>query len=235
MIEIEGADTQMSDKELKLFLSELMGEEEFEKHEKEKKLKSVEIPTVESSAGNKTVVQKIVKNAPRPKKEPKPKVKIPEEKDKRVLLRLGTKLDDVALLEDRDLNLDERGKSELKENLLNRLAHAPKKIQNRITYFVEYIADLSAVLPEVLNMGIHVLVKDGYISASNKMADCGNFYKKLIDRPYAPASASAMGANTVKAMQVLKLVVPDDNGRLVINRQSRHLRTIVSKLGLQLQ
>ncbi len=81
-----------------------------------------------------------------------------------------------------------------------------------------------------MTIAVECLAKDGYLSANSKMVGRGNFYQALIDYPYMPKSATAMGTNTVKAMQFLKIVVPNDDGELVPNANSRHLQTLKSKL-----
>ncbi len=226
MIIVNNPENQIPNEQLRFFLSELMGEEADKYLAEQEAKQTTQIIQEAVTETDKAVTVEVVKKEI---KATEPKVKLPEAKDKRILAKLGDKkFNELAVLEECDSGVYDVTMA--RDFLLNRLAHAPQKIRNRLAYFLEYLGGVSSSLRNVLEMAVRLLCKDGCISASNKKADVGNFYQKLIDYPYTPTSSSAMGNNTIKAMQVLKMVVPDEKDRLVLNPKSTLLKLLRTRL-----
>lgn len=218
-INVNEIDLMKNENELAMILAELDSAEinaeidaiasEALEEERKTQIESVEIKTVEP------------KKAKKPRK---PRVTLAKNKDERIMNALGGEIEKYSILE--------VGETSSKEMLLERLKEAPSKIANRVTFFMEYVSGRSAELNNIAKIAMKCLVKDGYVSASPSVKNQGNVYKALIDYPYVPSSASAMGANTVKAMQLLKIVTPDDNGKLIANPKSTYLEILKDKLKL---
>lgn len=184
---------------------------------------TVEVKSVEPKA----------KKAVKVKKERKPRVKLAKNKDERILNALGSDVDKYVLLERNDSALPEEEKAKLRSSVLDQLQNLPQKIANRLCFFIEYVSGKSGELNRVAHTALKCLVKDGYVSASSSATNMGNLQKALVnDEHYAPWSASSMGANTVKAMQALKIVMPGTNGKLVANPESCYLEKLKTMLKL---
>lgn len=101
------------------------------------------------------------------------------------------------------------------------------KVQNRITLLLEFVGGKSTKLNEVIERAFRILKKDGFIKSGEK----GNLHVDLVTK-YSPASARAMGNNTIAAMRNLKVIEKGADGNYVANPDSLVLMRVNSMLGL---
>lgn len=168
------------------------------------------------------------------KVEPKPEVKVEEKKKpeprkhyaskvERLNDRMGEKLNEYACLE---LDDAETEVAELRDRLNKTMKEAGVKVQNRMTFFIEFVSGRSAHLNSVCADAVRVLFAEGKITTGDK----GNLHQKLLGR-YSVASAKAMGGNTILAMQKLKMVV-GEKGNWILNPDSLYLMKLKGMLAI---
>lgn len=137
------------------------------------------------------------------------------DKIERLKDRVGAALPEYAVLTTADA-LDEATLESAVERTLEIIRNMNSKEKNRATNFIEFLSGKKARLNEVLERVLKVLDRDGFITTGNE----GNVFKDLIARPYSPASARAMGGNTIGMYADLKVIVPDGKGKFVANPHS---------------
>ena len=164
------------------------------------------------------------------KKEAKPKTtrKYYASKAERVTDKLGASLGEYTVLELQDAVLEGDALKAKQDETMKSLKEAGVKVQNRMTFFMEFAAGQSAKLNNVAHMALTLLKKDGKIVTGEK----GNFHEALIANPYSVAAAKAMGGNTVLAMKLLKMVNQGEKGEYVANPNSLYLAKLNQMLGL---
>ena len=93
-----------------------------------------------------------------------------------------------------------------------------QKEQNRASNFMEFVTGKRKNLNTVLERVLRVAERDGFVTTGNE----GNVFKDLLSRPYSPASARAMGGNTIAMFKDLLVLIPvaGNKGRYVLNDQS---------------
>ncbi len=99
------------------------------------------------------------------------------------------------------------------------------KVQNRVTYLIEFAGGKSAKLNDIAVAAMKLLKSDGKITTGEK----GNLFAEL-SKTHAKSSANAMGNNTIGAMRVLKMVVSNEKGEYVPNPQSLYFLKISGML-----
>lgn len=163
------------------------------------------------------------------KKEKKPLVrKCYASKSERLQDKLGSDLDGYMVREVKDALLDEAGIAAAVEETKKAIKEAGVKVQNRITFIIEFISGRSANLSPLVKSAFDMLEEEGKLTTGDK----GNFYLKLLAHPYKEKSARSMGANTIAAMRVLKCIVPGENPHeWVANPDSLVLAKIRPMLG----
>ena len=139
-------------------------------------------------------------------------------KTERISDRMGEKLNDFSLLE---LSDAEEGTdiAKKREELLATMKAAGVKVQNRMTFFIEYVSGRTSALNNVCKIATNLLIEEGKITTGEK----GNLLRKLVANPYSVGSAKAMGGNTLLAMQKLKIVKEGAKGEWVANPDSLYL------------
>lgn len=159
--------------------------------------------------------------APTEPKEPKVKAEsVPRKhyssKVERITDKLGASLGDFTVLELADAMLEGDALKAKQQETLDIIKASGKKVQNRQTFILEFIAGKSAKLNGVIQTAVAILAKEGEIVTGIE----GNFHKALLAKPYSPNAAKAMGGNTVLAMKLLKMVNVGEGGKLVANPNS---------------
>jgi hypothetical protein len=173
-------------------------------------------------SGKKTSSKKKTETATGDKKkaagEDKPKAqrKFYASKVERIKDKLGDKLGEYTVLELSDATLEGEALAKKQQETIDAIKNAGKKVQNRITFVMEFIAGKSSKLNGVITTALKVLKRDGKVSVGVE----GNLYKALIEHPYSPAAAKAMGGNTLLALKTLKVIVPGEKGEYVANPKS---------------
>lgn len=159
--------------------------------------------------------------APTEPKEPKVKAEaVPRKhyssKVERITDKLGASLGDFTVLELADAMLEGDALKAKQQQTLDIIKGSGKKVQNRQTFILEFIAGKSAKLNGVIQTAVAILAKDGEIVTGVE----GNFHKALLAKPYSPNAAKAMGGNTILALKLLKMVNVGEGGKLVANPNS---------------
>lgn len=179
--------------------------------------------TQESVAPAKKADKKSDKKAKsdKPKAEPKEKKEAVARKHysnkvERLSDKLGDKLGDFTVLELADAMLEGDALKAKQEETLAIIKSSGKKVQNRQTFILEFIAGKSEKLNGVITTALAILAKDGEIVTGVE----GNLYKGLIAHPYSPNAAKAMGGNTLLALKTLKVVTDAGSGKYVANPNS---------------
>lgn len=148
------------------------------------------------------------------------------DKIERLKDRVGAALPEYAVLTAADA-VDEAALGEVVERTLGIIRNMNSKEKNRASNFIEFLSGKKAKLNEVLERVLRVLDRDGFLTTGNE----GNVMKDLIARPYSPASARAMGGNTIGMYADLKVIIPDGKGRFVANPDSLLLAKARALLG----
>lgn len=175
--------------------------------------------------------------AEKPKKEKKakgekkekdaPKRKHYASKEERITDKFGAELGEYLVLEMKDAALTGEALKEVQENTLASMNAVGTKVQNRVTYLIEFAGGKAAKLNEIAVAAMKLLKSDGKIVTGEK----GNLFAELT-KTHAKSSANAMGGNTIGAMRVLKMVILDGNGDYIPNPQSLYYHKISGMLGL---
>ena len=147
------------------------------------------------------------------------------DKVERLKDRMGASLSEYAVLTTEDA-LDDAAVSAAMTKTLEIIHAMNSKEKNRAGNFMEFIAGKRAKLNNVLDRVLKTLDRDGFLTTGNE----GNVFKDLIARPYSPASARAMGGNTVSMFADLKVIVADGKGRFIANPDSLLLMKAQSML-----
>lgn len=175
--------------------------------------------------------------AEKPKKEKKakgekkdkeaPKRKHYASKEERITDKFGAELGEYLVLEMKDAALTGEALKEVQENTLASMNAVGTKVQNRVTYLIEFAGGKAAKLNEIAVVAMKLLKSEGKIVTGEK----GNLFAELT-KTHAKSSANAMGGNTVGAMRVLKMVILDENGDYIPNPQSLYYHKISGMLAL---
>lgn len=149
----------------------------------------------------------------------------------RISDKLGDKLGDYTLLEFNDAKLKGDDQVAKQQETLEMINKSGIKVQNRITFVLEFISGKTEKLNGVLKTAFELLNKDGKLTVGEK----GNLISTLTAEPtnYHPSSAKAMGGNTLLAMKNLKVLIDGEKGELVGNPQSLILIKMNTMLGLK--
>lgn len=110
------------------------------------------------------------------------------------------------------------------------LEHAPKKVQDRMTYFVEYVSGKVDAINSFQETAIKILCKEGKIDAKKG----GSFQRAMYDyptHPYRAGTVNSCTASSLKAMQLLKIVIKNERNEWVPNPKSTYLPVLRQKLG----
>lgn len=171
---------------------------------------------------------------PKAPEEPKTKKEAPvrkhyASKTERLNDKLGTSLGDYTVLEVSDATLEGNALKTKQDETLATLKGAGVKVQNRMTFMIEFAAGKTAKLNGVIVTAFKLLASEGKITVGEN----GNLHKALIKHPYSPTAARAMGGNTLLAMKLLKVVVPGEKGEYLPNPESLYRIKINSMLGLK--
>jgi hypothetical protein len=162
---------------------------------------------------------------PKEKKVAAPRVHY-SDKVARLQARVGAQLGEYTVLETADAMLDDATLEAAMSKTLDIIRAMNIKEKNRASNFIEFLSGKKAKLNHVLQRVIALLERDGYVSTGND----GNLFKDLVAHPYSPASARAMGGNTIGMFADLKVIVPDGKGRFIPNPDSLLLMKAKSML-----
>lgn len=161
-----------------------------------------------------------------PKKERVPR-KHYSDKVERLKDRMGASLGEYMVLTTADaLVEDEAALQATMDATLQIIRDMNSKEKNRASGFIEFLSGKKAKLNNVLERVLSVLERDGYVQTGNE----GNVFKDLLSRPYSPASARAMGGNTISMFADLKVILAEGKGRFVANPDSLLLAKAKSML-----
>lgn len=163
-----------------------------------------------------------------PKKERVPR-KHYSDKVERLKDRMGASLGEYMVLTAADAMVeDEAALQATMDATLQIIRDMNSKEKNRASGFIEFLSGKKAKLNNVLERVLSVLEHDGYVQTGNE----GNVFKDLLSRPYSPASARAMGGNTIGVFRELKVIIPDEGvkGRYIANPDSLLLAKAKSML-----
>lgn len=138
------------------------------------------------------------------------------DKVERLKDRMGASLAEYTVLTTADALVDETDLKVVMERTLEIIRSMNSKEKNRASNFMEFLSGKKGRLNEVLERVLRLLEREGYLTTGNG----GNVMKDLMARPYSPASARAMGSNTVNMYAALKVIVPDGKGKYVANPDS---------------
>lgn len=150
------------------------------------------------------------------------------DKVERLKDRIGESLSEYTVLTTADALVGEAELTVVMERTLEIIRAMNSKEKNRASNFIEFLSGKRAKLNNVLERVLNVLARDGSVQTGND----GNVIKDLIARPYSPASARAMGANTVSMYKELKVIIPMEGakGKFVANPDSLLLAKAMSML-----
>jgi hypothetical protein len=148
------------------------------------------------------------------------------DKVERLQARMGEQLGEYTVLTTADALVDEAQLAAVVDRTLEIMRAMNSKEKNRASNFIEWLSGKKAKLNNVLERVLIVLDRDGFVSTGNE----GNVFKDLLARPYSPASARAMGGNTVGMFTDLKVIMADGKGRFVANPDSLLLMKAQSML-----
>lgn len=149
-------------------------------------------------------------------------------KNARIEAHLGEKLGDYTVLTLSDAALTGDDLKAKQQETMDAIKVAGVKVQNRATLLIEFVAEKSSKLNEVISRALTLLFKDGKI----KTGDKGNLHLNLLSKPYSPAAARAMGNNTVAALKLFKMIQKNEAGEYVANPESLMLMKANGLLGL---
>lgn len=170
----------------------------------------------------------VVAEAGAPKKERVPR-KHYSDKVERLKDRMGASLGEYMVLTAADAMVeDEAALQATMDATLQIIRDMNSKEKNRASGFIEFLSGKKAKLNNVLERVLSVLERDGYVQTGNE----GNVFKDLLSRPYSPASARAMGGNTIGVFRELKVIIPNEGvkGRYIANPDSLLLAKAKSML-----
>lgn len=171
-------------------------------------------------------VEKKAKEPKAPKEKKAPVRKHYASKAERITDKLGTSLSDYLVLELTDAALTGDDLKAKQSETMTALKDAGVKVQNRLTFIIEFAAGKSSKLNSVIHTALTVLKRDGKITTG----ESGNFMKELTKK-YAKNSASAMGNNSIAALRTLKMITKTEDG-YVSNPNSLYMAKLSSMLGL---
>lgn len=134
----------------------------------------------------------------------------------RIVDKLGASLGDYTVLELADAMLEGTALKAKQQATLDIIKTSGKKVQNRQTFILEFIAGKSATLNGVIKSAVTILNNDGFITTGIE----GNLHKALLAKPYSVNAAKAMGGNTLLALKTLKMVTQEGAGKYVANADS---------------
>ncbi|MGV2866382.1 hypothetical protein [Achromobacter sp. AGC39] len=147
-------------------------------------------------------------------------------KVERITDKLGADLGDYIVLEMADAVLEGAELQAKQNETLEAIKAAGVKVQNRITFVLEFMAGRSAKLNDVLTLAFKLLKEEGSIT----VGDEGNLISGLVAAGKKISSARAMGNNTIAALRTLKVMSKDADGRYVPNAESLVLAKMNSML-----
>lgn len=147
-------------------------------------------------------------------------------KVERITDKLGADLGDYIVLEMADAALEGADLQAKQNETLEAIKAAGVKVQNRITFVLEFMAGRSAKLNDVLASAFKLLKEEGSIT----VGDEGNLISGLVAAGKKISSARAMGNNTIAALRTLKVISKDADGRYVPNAESLVLAKMNSML-----
>jgi hypothetical protein len=204
--------------------------------DEEEVVAEVKIEAVSDEAVEEVIAEPVAKaekaKAPKAPKEAKPKAEkkavVPRKsyatKVERLTDHLGDKLGEYMVLEVADAGLEGDALKIKQAETLASIGTSGKKVQNRITFILEFMAGQSAKLNGVIATAVKLLRDEGQIVTGVE----GNLYKALVAHPYSDGAAKAMGGNTVLALQKLKVVTQGSKGQWVANPNSLVLAKLLS-------
>lgn len=152
------------------------------------------------------------------------------DKVERLKDRVGDMLSEYTVLTTEDALVDESELGAVMERTMEIIRAMNSKEKNRASNFIEFLSGKRAKLNTVLERVLTVLDRDGLVQTGNE----GNVMKDLIARPYSPASARAMGGNTISMYADLKVIIPEAGarGKFVANPDSLLLMKARSMLSV---
>jgi hypothetical protein len=140
---------------------------------------------------------------------------------------LGGDLASTTLLTVEDAEATPEDQAKIRENTLASFQTVGKKVQNRMSYILEFAAGKKATLNTVITKAFNVLRTAGEITSGDK----GNLMAALTES-YTPGAARAMGNNTIAAMRTLKIISKKEDGVYIPNESSLLLPQIRMLLDL---
>lgn len=148
-------------------------------------------------------------------------------KTERLTDKLGASLGDYTVLELADAVLTGDALAEKQAETLTAIKGAAAKVQNRVTFIMEFAAGKTAQLNAIAVTALTLLKADGKIVTG----ETGNLHLELMKK-YTKDSASAMANSTLGALRVLKMISLSAKGEYVANPTSLFLMKINPMLGL---
>lgn len=142
--------------------------------------------------------------------------------------KIGADLGDYTVLEVADGALEGDSLAAKQAETIKAIEESGVKVQNRITFILEFMAGKSAKLNGVISTAFRLLKSDGAITTG----DAGNLQVALVKDGKTMASARSMTNNTIAAMRALKVMDKDPSGKYVANPQSLVLMKLNSMLAL---
>lgn len=164
--------------------------------------------------------------APKPAVEPKPKrICYGQNKVARINANVNP---DFLVLTNQDAELEGDDLAAAQAATRDIIKGMGSKVKNRAANLLEYAAGFGPKLNNISTTALSVLARDGQITSGDK----GNLHTALLEHPYAPAAARAMGNNTLNMMRQLKLLTLTAKGHYVANADSVLLSVMAGKQAL---
>lgn len=158
----------------------------------------------------------------RVKAEPKAKKHYTNKVD-RMKDTLGADFGKAMLLERGDLELKGKARAAKEDEVSALIKDSGVKVQNRITFILEFAQGKTASLNNVMQTALDLLESDGKITSGEK----GNLVEALLKSGKTIATSRAMANNTITAMRTLRVIIGKEPQVFYANPES----VILDRLG----
>ena len=160
-----------------------------------------------------------------PKKEPLPRQHYAN-KVERMKVTLAGKFGDAMMLTKDDLKLEGEARLDKQLETAKLIKGAGVKVQNRVTFLIEYAQGRTDKLNNVMQTALDVLKADGKLTSGNE----GNLLKALLASGKTERTSKAMAGNTIAAMKLLRMIEGKEPHTFYPNPESALLERL-SKMG----
>lgn len=138
------------------------------------------------------------------------------DKTERLKDKLGAGLAEYSVLTLADAGVTDAELSVVMENTMVIIRGMSGKAQNWAVKLIENLSGKKSSMSEVTARIFKLLRQDGFVTTGNT----GNMYLNLLEKPYSPGAARAMGGNNLAMMLALRIIEADGKGRFVPNHDS---------------